>query len=130
MGLVDGVLDVVLGCGGAVAGTATVLVVVIAGRVVVGLGLAVVTVESVLEVVGLVLVSVVADPAVVVLLSALPVVGLVGSSIGTVPTCPRLPVDTSTAGLSPCAAHPAIPKVTTSATRRVRFTFRGSAPPR
>jgi hypothetical protein len=115
--IVDGVLDVVLGSGGTVAAGPDVLVVVIAGReVVVGLGLVVVAVGSALEV--------------VVLLSALAVVELVGLSIGTVPTCPRLSVDTSTAGLSPCAAHPAIPKVTTSATRRVRFTFRGSAPPR
>ena len=102
----DGVLDVVLDSDGTGVGVTAagpdVVVVVIAGReVVVGLGLAVVAVPGALEVVGFALVTVVADAAVVVVLSASPTVELVEASAGSSPPCPRLPADTSTAGLSP-----------------------------
>ena len=69
---------------------------------------------------GFPLVAVVLGAAVVVLTSAAPVVG-VGSD-GMASPCPRLSADTSTAGLSDCAAQPAEPSRTTSAATRFRLT--------
>jgi hypothetical protein len=119
--VVVGQLDGVVSMDGSVVGVATAGPDVAVGPVVVvGLARLVVAVVGAFDAGGFPLVAVVPGAAVVVLTSVAPVVG-VGSE-GMASPWPRLSADTSTAGLSDCAAQPAAPKRTTSATTRFRLT--------